>query len=145
MKRIVIAVVALAMLATPVLASGFGVRGGLSIDPDQFYFGGHYNVHDVAENLRIVPNVELGLGNDLTLVCINGDVLYDFGSSPWSVGGELGLNIWKYDGLSSNSKLGLSAVGNYRIALSGGNSLILEAKINLTSSPNWKFGVGYNF
>ena len=144
-KRVVIAAIALAMLATPVLAGGFGIRGGLSIDPDQVYFGGHYNVNDVADNLRIVPNVELGLGSDLTLWCLNGDVLYDFGNSPWSVGGELGLNIWKFDGWSSTSKLGLSAVGNYRISLNSGDFLILEAKINLTSSPNWKFGVGYNF
>ena len=145
MKRIVIATAALAMLATPVLAEGFGIRGGLSVDPDQVYIGGHYNVSDVAENIRIVPNIELGLGNDLTLWCLNGDVLYDFGDSPWSVGGELGLNIWKFDGLTSVSKLGLSAVGNYRITLNSGDFLTLEAKISLTSSPDWKFGVGYSF
>ena len=144
MKRVLLVTVALAMLATPVLADGFGIRGGLSIDPDQVYFGGHYNV-DAAPNLRVVPNIELGLGNDLTLWCLNGDVLYDFGDSPWSVGGELGILIAKYSGFDSNTNLGLSAVGNYRLGLNNGDSLMLEVKIVLSKSPDWKFGVGYNF
>ena len=31
----------LAMFSTPAAAQDAGIRGGLSIDPDQFYFGGH--------------------------------------------------------------------------------------------------------
>ncbi len=144
MKRVLLVTVVLAMLATPVFAGGFGIRGGLSVDPDQVYVGGHYNIH-AATSLRVVPNIEVGFGNDLTLWCLNGDVLYDIGQSPWSVGGELGLNIAKVSGFSSNSNLGLSAVGNYRLGLNSGNSLVLEVKIGLSDSPDWKFGVGYNF
>ena len=120
-----------------------------TIDPDQFHFGGHYDAGAVGTNLRLVPNIEIGLGNDLTLICLNGDLLYDFPDTPWSVGGELGINIANYDinipGVDdTNTDIGLSAVGDYRLTLNSGKTLLLEAKLGISDSPDFKFTVGWN-
>lgn len=151
MKRIVLVTLAVVLMAGSAFGQGFGVRAGVSIDPDQFHFGGHYDVGAIATNLRLVPNIEIGLGNDVTLICLNGDLLYDFPDTPWSVGGELGVNIAKYDfpagyvGDDSDTNIGLSAVGDYRLTLNSGKTLLLEAKLGISDSPDFKFTVGWNF
>ena len=153
MKRIVLVTLAVALMAGSAFGQGFGVRAGVSIDPDQFHFGGHYDVGAIATNLRLVPNIEIGLGNDVTLICLNGDLLYDFPDTPWSVGGELGVNIAKFDvpdvpGIDiddSDTNIGLSAVGDYRLTLNSGKTLLLEAKLGISDSPDFKFTVGWKF
>jgi hypothetical protein len=82
--------------AAPAGAQTFGARAGASVDPDQFYFGGHLETSDLVENLRFRPNVELGIGDDLTLIALNFELAYHFRMrSPWHVyaGGGPALNI----------------------------------------------------
>ena len=64
------ALVAIAMTATPVYGqtSSTGVRAGVSGDPGQFYFGGHVETRPLIDKLTFRPNVEIGLGDDTTLV-----------------------------------------------------------------------------
>jgi hypothetical protein len=150
MKRLVFVVLAVTLAAGSALAGPFGLRAGVTVDPDQFHFGGHYDAGFVGTNLRVVPNIEVGFGDNITLVCVNGDLLYDFPTSPWAVGGELGLNFWNYDSgfpgaNDSDTDVGLSAVGNYRLGLSSGQTLLLEAKLGIADSPDFKFTVGWNF
>lgn len=152
MKRFVLLAVAASLLATPALAGGLGVRAGLTMEPDQFHVGGHYNMDLVNSPLRFVPNVEVGFGDDLTLVALNGDLLYDFADTPWSVGGELGFLIANYDlpveipGFDdSQTDIGLSAVGNYMLTLNSGKPLLLEVKLGISDAPDWKFTVGWGF
>src|SRR6187399_2699278 len=33
----------------PAAAQGPGIRGGISVDPDQFYFGGHYETSPLID------------------------------------------------------------------------------------------------
>ena len=53
--------------STPALAQDGGIRGGISVDPDQFYFGGHLETSPLVDRLYFRPNVEIGIGDDLTL------------------------------------------------------------------------------
>jgi hypothetical protein len=151
MKRLILVVLASTILMSgTALAGPFGVRAGITVDPDQFHVGGHYDAGFVGTNLRVVPNIEVGFGDNITLVCLNGDLLYDFPNSPWAVGGELGINFWNWDsgvaGVDDNeTDIGLSAVGNYRLALSSGKPLLLEAKLGISDSPDFKFTVGWFF
>src|SRR5205823_2721164 len=39
-----------------------GVQGGLSLDPDQVYVGGHLWTAPLVDRLRFRPNVEAGFG-----------------------------------------------------------------------------------
>ena len=164
MKKIVILALAISMMATMAFAQGeteskpmaFGARVGYSISPDQFYVGAQADLGNVFGPGRLVPNVEFGFGDNLTTICFNGDYLYDFEGTPWTVGGEVGIiytswddgglsDIPGYDYDSSSTDIGLSVLGNYNLVLSNGKILVLEAKLGLANSPDFKLGVGYNF
>ena len=45
----------------------------------------------------------------------------------------------------SDTNIGLSAVGDYRLTLNSGKTLLLEAKLGISDSPDFKFTVGWNF
>ena len=75
-----------AALVTPAAAQGLGVRAGASVDPDQFYFGGHAETAPLLEELRFRPNIEIGFGSDLTLVAVNFEFAYFLSpAEPWSL------------------------------------------------------------
>lgn len=52
---------ALIALAAPALA-GVGVHAGLTVNPDDFLVGLHFQSRAVAERLSMVPSVEAGFG-----------------------------------------------------------------------------------
>ncbi len=150
MKRLILLLVVFSLATTTAWATPIGARAGLTFDPGQFHIGAHTDLGQVVESLRLVPNIEVGFGDDLTLIALNGDLLYDFPSTPWAVGGELGLNIINYDtnipGFDdSTTDIGLSALGNYRFRMDSGKVLTLEAKLGLVDSHDIKFTVGWYF
>ena len=79
-KVLLFLVFALLSCAMPALAQGVGVRGGVSVDPDQFYFGGHYETDALVDRLHFRPNLELGLGDDLVTTSLNFEFVYKFPS-----------------------------------------------------------------
>jgi hypothetical protein len=163
MKKMLVLVMALSLVASVAMAQGektsssnIGLRAGLSLSPDQVHVGAHMNMGQIVGPLRLVPNVEIGFGESITMICLNGDFVYDFPDTPFSVGGEIGLNYAKYDfgdyssipGLEiddSTTDLGLSILADYNLVLSNGKTLLLEAKLGLTDSADFKFTAGYNF
>jgi hypothetical protein len=64
--------------AWPAAAQRVGLRAGLSVDPDQFYFGVHAESGPVIDLVRFRPNVEAGFGGNLTVVAFNGEFVYPF-------------------------------------------------------------------
>src|SRR5688572_18719393 len=80
---------------------GAGVRAGISADPEQFYFGGHGTFGPVIERLWFRPNLEVGVGNDLTVIALNGEFTYwiPLQRDPWNVyfGGGPAMNILSFD------------------------------------------------
>ena len=62
---------------------GIGPRLGVASDPDQFRFGGHLDLGDIAPNLVIMPNVEFGIGDDVTTIAPTFELDYRF-RSGWS-------------------------------------------------------------
>lgn len=168
MKKIFVLVLALSLVACAAMAQDeaveskkveIGLRAGYTMTPDQFHFGAHADLGQVIAPLRLVPNIEIGFGDNITMVCLNGDLIYDFADTPFSVGGELGINYVKYDlgdlsgfaGLpgfdidDTSTDLGLSILGNYNYLMSNGKTLLLEVKIGLSNSADAKITVGYNF
>src|SRR5688572_32317755 len=64
--------------AAPAAAQDAGVRGGISVDPDQFYFGGHVETSALVDQLHFRPNVEVGFGEDIMLIGVNMEFVYKF-------------------------------------------------------------------
>ena len=153
MKHIwtIVAAVSLIAFAAAAQAQGVGVRAGASADPDQFYAGGHFETGELAERLRFRPNVEVGVGDNVTLVAVNFEFTYRLpptaprlprALSMWHlyVGGGPALNIFKFRS-DTRSEGGFNGL----IGLAHANGLFAEAKLGALKSPSFKFGVGYTF
>ena len=133
--------------ATPALAQDPGLRGGISIDPDQFYFGGHLETGPLVERLHFRPNVEVGIGDDLTLIAANMEFVYKFTRSRGLnlyAGGGPALNIFMFDGPGDNDAE-TEAGFNVLVGAETPRGWFFEAKFGLIDSPDLKFGVGYTW
>lgn len=129
---------------------GWGPRLGVSINPDQFHFGAHLDFGNFAQHVRFQPNIEVGLGDDLTLVTVNAEAAYRF-SSRWDAwtpyaGGGLGVNIRSYDnGNDSETEIGVNLLGGIEKGISNGDRFFLEAKFSLNDVPDAKITAGWTF
>lgn len=141
---LMLAVVWFALPAERAEAQGVGLRAGVSADPDQFYVGVHYETDPLVDRLRFRPNVEIGVGDNVTLVALNFEFAYraPLQRTAWSVyfGGGPSLNIYR-------SRRDTSPEGGFNIlvGLAHRDGLFTELKIGAIDSPSVKFGVGYTF
>jgi hypothetical protein len=131
------------MLPSAAAAQGAGVRAGASVDPDQFYVGGHYETGALVQRLHFRPNLEVGFGDDVTTVGANLEFVYKIPlDGPWSLyaGGGPALNIYSFDD-DSETDGGL----NLLFGAETSNGLMFEVKVGAINSPEVKFGVGYTW
>ena len=129
---------------TPAAAQDGGIRGGISVDPDQFYFGGHLETSPLIDRLHFRPNVEVGVGDDLTLIAANMEFVYKFSTSrDWNLyaGGGPALNIYMVDDRDSETDAGF----NVLVGVEQSKGLFFEFKVGAIDSPDFKFGVGYTW
>ena len=145
MRRIlVVCAVFVIGLASRVEAQGFGVRAGVSADPDQFYGGIDYETAELLDRLRFRPNLEIGVGDDATLTTVNFEFAYriPIQKKPWSVyvGGGPALVISHAHG-DTNTGGGF----NILLGIAHRRGLFAEIKVGTIDSPGFKFGVGYRF
>jgi hypothetical protein len=140
-----VAAVFVAAAPSITLAQAGGVRGGVSVDPDQFYLGGHYETGPLVDRLHFKPNVEAGFGDDLTLIAINFEFVYKFPSrAPWNLyaGGGPAINIFSFDEFDdTETEPGF----NILLGAESRRGLFFEMKIGVIDSPDLKFGVGWTF
>ncbi len=141
---VLLAVVTLAAAATPAAAQAPGVRAGVSVDPDQFYFGGHYETGELIEYLHLRPNVELGLGDDVTTLSVNIEAIYKFPlrtrrDTTFYAGGGPAINFYDFDD-GSDTQAGLNLLGGIEFG-----KVFVEVKGGVFDSPNLKVGIGYTF
>ena len=131
-------------IATPAEAQvRTGVQGGMSVDPDQLFFGGHVETSPLIENLRFRPNIDIGLGDHVTSIAFNFDFTYAFATRrPWSLyaGAGPAINWFDSDG-GSNTDGGF----NFLVGARHRDGMFFEIKIGAMDSPDLKFGVGYTF
>jgi hypothetical protein len=132
---------------------GWGIRAGLSSDPDQVYGGVHLDLGEFYKDVRFRPTVEVGFGDDQTLVQMAGEVHYVFSKyQVWKpyAGGGLGLTYINYDNdhrrSGSDTEASLSAIGGVESELKQGTKLFFEFKVGLAhDDPDIKFGVGLSW
>jgi len=129
---------ALLLPSAPAFAKA-GLHGGMSLSPDDFLIGLHFESTPMAENLRLVPSVEAGFG-DVTMVGGNLDLHYPLKTkselAPY-IGAGMTLNWFDHDG-GSSTDFGGSILGGIMLNA----KLFVEAKLGLGDVPDWKFVVG---
>ena len=122
-----------------------GVRAGLSLDPDQFYLGGHIETAPLVERLVFRPNVEVGFGDDVMLAAFNFEFVWMFPRrrSPWGcyAGGGPASNLYLFDGPGDETVGGF----NFVAGVENRKGLFFEFKFGVADSPDFKFGVGFTF
>ena len=119
-----------------------GVRAGLSIDPDQFYIGGHIETKPLIDHLSFRPNVEIGWGDSQTVLGINFEFAYRFmPEKPWwiYVGGGPAAVYTHVDEGGSDFGGGF----NFFVGVQHRKGLFAELKGGAGDSPDVKFMVGY--
>lgn len=136
-----------AALSTEAWAQGPGLRAGVSVDPDQFYLGGHYETEAIVDRVHARPNLEAGFGDDLTLLALNFEFVYKFPSrNNWRLyaGGGPAINIFSYDTPGrddTNTEPGF----NVLVGAETTRGLFFEMKVGAIDSPDLRFGVGWTF
>lgn len=132
-------------LAAPLSAQSLGVRAGVSADPDQFFFGGHLETRPLVDRLSFRPNLEVGFGDDVTLVAMNLEFAYSvpIRQHPWRLyfGGGPAANFYSSHGQGGGSDVG----GGFNILIGAQHNrgLFTELKVGMIDSPELKFTVGY--
>jgi opacity protein-like surface antigen len=148
------ALVPAAALAQSPVVTGIGPRVGVSIDPDQIVFGGQVYVGEIAPDLTLEPNLEIGIGDDLTVVAANFDLLYHFSiqGSAWRpyAGGGVGVNFISWDAPAplrddSETEVGLNLILGAGAPTRSGNRFFTELRFGVGDIPELKLMVGWNF
>ena len=134
--------------------SGWGVRVGGSSDPDQAYGGFHFELGEFARDVRFRPTVEVGFGDDATLLQALAEVHYVFSKvQVWKpyVGGGVGWSWIDLDNVppgakDSDSDLALMGIGGLQTKMKSGTLLFFELKIGFgDQDPDLKIGVGWGW
>ena len=139
------ALILLVVVPSPAVAQAPGVRAGISVDPDQFYIGGHYETGPLVDRLHFRPNLELGFGDDITHFGINFEFVYKIMTRrEWTLyaGGGPAVNFYSFDNRDdSDTEPGFNALFGAETA----RGLFFEIKLGAIDSPDLKFGVGWTF
>ena len=138
------ATIAIALASPAYAQSNAGVRAGVSGDPDQFYFGGHVETKPLIDRLTFRPNVEVGIGDGVTVVAANIEFAYwiPIQNKPWSlyIGGGPALVIG-----DRNDDTDVGGGFNILVGAQHRKGLFTELKVGFADSPSIKFAVGYAF
>jgi len=131
--------------------AGFGVRAGASVDPGQFFFGGHFQTGPIIPRLTFRPNLELGIGSDVTTVAINMEVAFWFPlrQQPFDIyaGAGPALLIYSTDrnGNPNGDDTDVEGGFNFLAGIQHKKGLFGEFKLGVIDSPDFKVTIGYSF
>jgi hypothetical protein len=130
---------------------GFGPRVGFTVNPDQIHVGGHIDVGDIATDFMILPNVEIGFGDDLTVIAPSFEVDYRFHSDwgAWTpyLGGGLGPVFYSHEGGGDATEFAAYLQFGIGKGSTGSQSghFFIEGKLGLADAPDFKATVGWTF
>ena len=152
MKKLMPLVVLLAMAsALPVAAdTPIGLRAGITDwgQLNQFHFGADFRLGELFPNVEFTPNFEIGVGDDATILSVNGDLAYQFTelvTSPWGMygGGALSLHYMDFNN-HTDTDLGLNALVGFTKVFTNGHMGLAEIRLGVLDSPDFKLTFGYS-
>lgn len=135
------------------VATAWGPRFGFASSPDQFLVGAQLDLGNLAPDLTLTPNLEIGLGDHATTLSLSGDLHYHFRvkNSPWRpyVGGGITFTHVSYDlppGFDdSDTFVGASLLAGAIVPTQSGSRFFSEIKLGLGDVQDFKLLVGWNF
>ena len=160
---------AILMIALPALAEesaqtssssdigfrGWGVRAGVTDDPDQVVVGVQFDYGEFVRNLRFQPDVQAGFGDDATTLYATVPVYYRFNAdqkfTPYA-GGGIALGFIDVDlpagssGDDTSFEVGGRLTGGLEWDLSGGGEFAVELSLGFADIHDaqvvavWNFG-----
>ncbi len=160
MRKFVVALFALTLLAgAPAAAhagafTDFGPHFGFSSGPSQIVIGGHLEIVDVAPDVDFVPSVDLGLGDNTTLISVNGDLHYRFHlqGQRWQpyAGAGVGIHFFSFDHLGPGVDNSVTRAGGHFIVgadvpTKTGSRFFTELKLGFGDGPDFKALAGWSF
>ena len=133
--------------------TAFGPQLGFSSGPDQFVVGGHLQWGDIAPRLDFVPGIDLGFGDNITLVSLNGDFHYRIATSTaWQpyVGGGIGLHFESANNTtgsarSSDTRTGGHFIAGFMVPTQARSRFFTELKLGFGDAPDLKVVAGWNY
>ncbi len=130
--------------------SPFGIRAGYTSwkSVNQGHFGAHLYLGELWPNVEFTPNVEFGLGDDVFIMTINGDVTYNFTeffSHPWGLygGGSLSFNLVNPQTGDTETDIGLSGLVGTKYTFANDHIGMAEIRFGIMDSPSFKLTFGY--
>jgi hypothetical protein len=124
-----------------------GVRGGISADPEQIYFGGHVDASEIVERFWFRPNVEVGFGDSRTLATFNAEFVYRITTrkewNPYFGGGPALVLQTVRSGGRRDTDVGPGF--NFVAGIEQNRGLMAEIKIGALDSPGFKLGIGWTW
>ena len=149
----------LLLTATPLAAHAnsfttFGPHFGFSSGPSQIVVGGHLEMVDVAPDIDFVPSVDLGFGDNTTLISVNGDLHYRFKlqGQRWQpyLGAGVGIHFYSFDNLGPGFDGSTTVAGGHFIIgadvpTKSGSRFFTELKLGFGDGPDLKALAGWSF
>jgi len=154
---LLVALAVLTSLAVPAAsharaARSFGPQVGISSSPDQVVFGLHLGFSDIAPSVDFVPSVDLGLGDDRTVVSLNGDFHFRFrvSGSSWQpyAGAGIGVHAVNVDVgpfHHSDTVTGGNLMFGADVPTRGGSTFGAEARFAFGDGPSAKLLAIWSF
>jgi len=130
--------------------TGFGLRAGASVDPDQFHFGVHYVSNPLISDLCFRPNLEVGIGSNVTSTAVNLEFAYRIAVPKSELSAYFGagpaLNIYRLGETARRSAhTDIGGGFNVLLGLEHRRGLFGEFKVGAIDSPEVKITVGFTF
>lgn len=141
----VLLVVCLACASKASAQAHYGVRAGVSGDPDQFVVGAHIETKPLISHLSFRPNLEVGFGDNSTVVAANFEFAYriDLDRKPWWIYVGAGpAAVWQHH---DEGDTDFGGGFNFLVGVQHKKGLFAEFKVGAIDSPTIKFMIGYAF
>ncbi len=119
---------------------GFGLRGGIGLNPDQVVVGAQLSLGRALQIFRLVPSVDFGFGENATTVAFNADFLLRFiienssfgfyaGAGPSAVYNDFRV-------IDSRWEIGINLVAGTQLPLSRRFATNIEARFGAVGDPD---------
>jgi len=127
----------------------YGIRAGISSNPDQFVIGAQADMGEVYRQVRVVPSIDAGFGDHLTTFAFNGDVQL-FVPLPKSLASLYGIAgptimIWTPEHGDGDTEIGLTLGLGARMPLGDSGWYNIEARLGIGDIPDVRVLLGVFF